>query len=353
MFVPFLRLCRVSWAYVAFFAFTSAVFAQPTPSDKSSPTAVASMVSTNFLAQPVRTDTAQTENADQNLPRASDETYSLCDTILLSIFNKHAPKREFTPLYLSTFFTDGWLQPHVAPPETTGGSVRQGWAGLNDVFFNRMIDTIFSAFHGKNGRRNEQVFVEDIETPISRRWMIGVITLWLDALDGNGQSSAASYGDTIIENRFVLHESQDLSVTANINFRVPTGSSSTGNDQTSFIGYIGWYIDLGFQGWSFRGLVGITDPLTGANADRVVSFIQTFGLGQTLTKHDVPWFGDFTYYVVVDLTEAENTKTFVSITPGIRTHLGRGWYLLVGLEVPVTANAGFSERINLQLVKGF
>jgi hypothetical protein len=161
------------------------------------------------------------------------------------------------------------------------------------------------------------------------------------------------YGDTIVENRFILHESQDLTVTANVNFRVPTGSSTTGNDQTSFIGYLGWYEDLGFQGWSFRGLVGITDPLSGINANLVVTFNQVFSLGQTLTKHDVPWFGDFTYYVVATLNEAENTNTFVSISPGFRTHLGRDWYLLFGLEVPVTANAGYSERANLQLVKGF
>ncbi len=280
------------------------------------------------------------------------EQFSLWETMALSIFNKQAPEREWTPLLISDFF-DGWLQPHIAPGATTGGSLRQGWSGLNDVFFNRMIDTTFSAFRGVNSLPNQQVGAIDIETPLSRRYMFGVISTFIDALDGNGQPAAMSYGDTIFENRIILHESNDVTVTANLNFRTPTGSRGTGNSQTAFLPYIGWYADLGFHGISFRGLVGCTDPLSGVNGSRVTTLNQSIALGQTLTPHDVPLLGDFTYYVVTTMAEAENTNTFLSFTPGIRTHLGRNWWLLVGFEVPVTADANYYNRWNFQLVKGF
>jgi hypothetical protein len=67
------------------------------------------------------------------------ERYSIWETVTLSIFNKHAPKREWTPLYADTFFTEGWLEPHIGPPNGSGGSVRQGWVGAPDAFFNRQI----------------------------------------------------------------------------------------------------------------------------------------------------------------------------------------------------------------------
>jgi hypothetical protein len=65
-------------------------------------------------------------------------------------------------------------------------------------------------------------------------------------------------------------------------------------------------------------------------------------IGQTLTDHDVHLFGDFTWYVstVVNSPLAQAQHTSVTLTPGIRTHLGNDWYLLVGLPTPLT-----NERI--------
>jgi hypothetical protein len=350
------RTCAVGC--LAGFLVASAALAQPAPAKLG---ALPRLPSVNGESVPV-VQTAQANEPPPNaqvsppapaLPYSSEFNFSIGETVFLSIFSKHAPKRQWTPLYADTFFTDGWFDPHIAPPETTGGSVRQGWAGLNDVFFNRMVDFTFSGYRGANGKPNQQVGALDIETPISRRLMLGIIVPYVDALNGNGQPSASSVGDSILESRFILHETRDLTITINLNLRVPTGSTVTGNHQTSFNPYVGWYKDLGYNGWSFRGLVGIADPLSGASSERATGFYQTLALGQTLTPHDVRWFGDFTYYLCVNASEAQNTYSFVSLTPGIRTHLGRNWFFLAGLEIPVTANAGFSERLNFQLVKGF
>ena len=52
----------------------------------------------------------------------------------------------------------------------------------------------------------------------------------------------------------------------------------------------------------------------------------------------MPLIGDFTYYLstVVDTPFANGDLTRVTLTPGIRTHLGNDWYFLAGLPTPVT-----------------
>jgi len=40
--------------------------------------------------------------------------------------------------------------------------------------------------------------------------------------------------------------------------------------------------------------------------------------------------------VVVDTPLSSSNQTSVSLTPGVRTHLGDDWYLLAGLPIPVT-----------------
>jgi len=55
--------------------------------------------------------------------------------------------------------------------------------------------------------------------------------------------------------------------------------------------------------------------------------------------HDVPLFGDFTYYVAAVANSPLNAgggATSATLTPGIRSHLGYDWYFLAGMPVPVT-----------------
>ena len=68
------------------------------------------------------------------------------------------------------------------------------------------------------------------------------------------------------------------------------------------------------------------------------NLISQLAIGQTLTDHDVPLFGDFTCYVstVVNTPLADGHQTSVTLTPGMRTHLGHDWYFLAGLPTPVT-----------------
>ena len=49
--------------------------------------------------------------------------------------------------------------------------------------------------------------------------------------------------------------------------------------------------------------------------------------------------GDFTYYLstVVNIPVLKGEQTSATLTPGLRTHLGRDWYFLAGLPTPLTS----------------
>jgi hypothetical protein len=88
-----------------------------------------------------------------------------------------------------------------------------------------------------------------------------------------------------------------------------------------------------------RGGIGDLIPLRGGGTDTLITQL---AIGQTLTDHDVPLFGDFTWYVsaVADSELAHGHHTNATLTPGMRTHLGHDCYFLAGLPTPVT-----NERI--------
>jgi hypothetical protein len=65
------------------------------------------------------------------------------------------------------------------------------------------------------------------------------------------------------------------------------------------------------------------------------------GAGYQSTEHDVTPFGDLVVDVGTTLSQATDgrgpaTTTFI-VTPAFRTHMGRDWYLLAGIDVPVTS----------------
>jgi hypothetical protein len=287
---------------------------------------------------------------------AQDGDFSLCEVIYYSIFTKQAPKRDWTPLYAYNFFTEGWLQPRIDPPNGSGGSLRQGWIGVPDAFFNRQI--IFGMYtyaQGAHGAQNSQSASFLVESPISQRWDVGIIVPYVDEVFGDNRPSEASFGDVVIENRFLVHETKDLTVSFNFNIETPTGDTRTSNGQTVLIPYFAFYKDLGFAGWSVRGAAGLDEPVSGPAADRFTTFFQSIGVGETLTPHDVPIFGDFTPNVCFEASQSvdNNTNAFFSVTAGFRTHLGNDYFLLFGATIPLSANAGFHEEFTVFVLKGF
>ena len=72
------------------------------------------------------------------------------------------------------------------------------------------------------------------------------------------------------------------------------------------------------------------------------TFIGNLAFGYYRTPHDLTPFGDLVVYLATNLNQPTdqrgNHHTTVTLTPGFRTHLGGNWYLLRGVEVPVTSS---------------
>ena len=154
--------------------------------------------------------------------------YSLGETLYKSMFGAQPdPERTWTPLTLD-HFTEGWFDPWIAPPQPPGGSRRQGWIASNDAFFNRMIVGIDSVTPGQSGRPRENVASLLFETPVTRRYMFGVLIPFTDNLSSGTAPGLTAFGDTTFENRFMLHETEETSISFNLNDRTPTGDALLG-----------------------------------------------------------------------------------------------------------------------------
>ena len=147
----------------------------------------------------------------------------------------------------------------------------------------------------------------------------------------------------------MLHETQDFSLTAEMAVLVPTGNQPLAGKTALIPAFAFWN---NFAGrWVIRGGIGDYIPLGGGGTDNLISQL---AIGQTLTDHDVPLFGDFTWYVstVVNTPLSNGQHTSVTLTPGMRTHLGRDWYFLAGLPTPVTSRANRRHRHDLLVHEG-
>jgi hypothetical protein len=87
-----------------------------------------------------------------------------------------------------------------------------------------------------------------------------------------------------------------------------------------------WHDFVG--GWAIRGGIGDLIPTQRSGN----TLINQLAIGQTLTQHDTPLFGDFTYYLstVVKTPLSNGDQTSVALTPGIRTH-----WAATGISWPV------------------
>jgi len=265
--------------------------------------------------------------------------------ILDSVFGKPDPNT-WRPLPFSTFFSEGWLESWVPSPNGTGGAPRQGWINAADGNFYRLGFFTFAYGANEAPKGNDYGGAYTVYTPLSRRLLLitnipfviqrGMVSgLPIeDPTEGTagGSRSQTGFGDISITPRVLLHETQDFSLTAEVAVLTPTGSSSVGG-KTALTPAVAFWNNFAGR-WVVRGGVGIALPTDGSGDD----LISQLAIGQTLTDHDVPWIGDFTYYLstVVNTPTSNGDLTRVTLTPGIRSHLGHDWYFLSGLQVPVT-----------------
>jgi hypothetical protein len=146
--------------------------------------------------------------------------------------------------------------------------------------------------------------------------------------------SRSGFGDMSFTPRVLLHETQDFSLTSEMAVLVPTGNPPL-EGKTALVPNVSFWNNFAGR-WVIRGGIGDLIPLKGGGNNTLISQL---AIGQTLTDHDVPLFGDFQWYVsaVADTTLVHGQHTGATLTPGTRMHLGNDWYFLAGLPTPVTS----------------
>jgi hypothetical protein len=263
-----------------------------------------------------------------------------------SIFGTPDPNT-WRPLPIWTLFTEGWNEAWVPSPNGSGGAPRQGWIDAIDGNLYRLWFFSFSTGFNRGSGRDSFLGGFTIFTPLSRRLDLitnipfvirnhpfsGLPTVSASAKTAAPTQNHGGFGDISFTPRVLLHETQDFSLTADLTVLTPTGSRPlAGNSSlTPAIGF--WNNFAG--GWVIRGGIGDVIPTQRGTGNHLINQL---AIGQTITGHDVRYFGDFTYYLstVVNTPVTDGDRTSVVLTPGMRTHLGNDWYFLAGLPIPVT-----------------
>jgi hypothetical protein len=279
-------------------------------------------------------------------PTAPRVELGFFDTITESIFGKPDPNT-WRPLPLSTLFSEGWNEAWVPSPSGSGGAPRQGWINATDGNLYRLWFFTFAQGFNRGPKGDAYLGAYTIFTPLSRRLdlIINVpFVLRNNAVTGlpiiepnrPGASTSQShtgFGDISFTPRVLLHETKDFSLTGELAVLTPTGTQPLAGKTTILTPAVGIWNNFA-GGWVIRGGLGLAIPTNGSG-DNLISQL---AIGNTFTNHDMPLFGDFTCYLsaVVNTPLANGDQTSVTLTPGLRTHVGKDWYFLAGLPIPVT-----------------
>jgi hypothetical protein len=267
-------------------------------------------------------------------------------TIAESIFGQ-PDANTWRPLPVWTLFSEGWNEAWVPSPNGSGGAPRQGWINAMDGNLYRLGFFSFGQAFNKAPKGNAYFGSYTLLTPLSRRLELIInvpfvirnnVVSGLPIQNPSNPTvpttkSHSGFGDMSFTPRFLLHETKDFSVTSELAVVVPTGNQPLAGKTTTLVPAVGfWNNPAG--GWVIRGGLGLAIPMDGSG-DNLISQL---AIGNTFTEHDVPLFGDFTCYLstVVNTPLANGNDTSVTLTPGMRTHLGNDWYFLAGLPIPLT-----------------
>jgi hypothetical protein len=285
-------------------------------------------------------------------------------------------------LSLRNFFTDGWDRAWVSPPPGGGGAPRQGWLNAFDGVFYRLAVGTYSYAHDflENGHQHagtlqlylplNQRFEFRIDLPVvSNRGAPPAVpvastptpgtpgTVPVGSSGATGNDYETNFGDFQIVTRFLLSETRDVTQSFNVAFRTPTGSTSNVNGVAAITPtyevWANWW-----QGLVLRGGLGFFVPYGHQSIDEVgarASFIANVAAGYYFTPHDATPFGDLVFYLSANVLQTVDgpSRHTVTLTPGVRTHLGANWYFLGGVEVPVTSTKPFDYQVLGALMKVF
>ena len=244
------------------------------------------------------------------------------------------------PLPLNTFFSEGWLDPWGKPPGGSSGAPRQGWINALDGLFYRSNFVGFSQFNDFHAKGAAYLGDYTIFTPVSRRFQLRFDVPFVDSnRAGQTDTYRSSFGDVVVYPRVMLSESRDFTQVLSLAVRTPTGTTKTGDGQATLSPqYEFWYGGLP-DDWAIRGSTGLVVPANNVGGRTIYRY--NLAVGKYWTPHEAVPLGDFVTDVAMKCyTTLDNrgpAYSFLSLTPGVRAHLGNEWYFLGGVEVPLIA----------------
>jgi len=284
--------------------------------------------------------------------------YSFWEAAKESLFGDvYSHPERWRSLSLSTFFTEGWDEPWVNPPHGSGGAPRQSWLDAFNGVFYRLVSTTGGWSHGKTDAYSGSL---TIDTPLNARTQLQWTIPYVQSnVTGAGDRHTA-FGDFSLTARFLLSETQDVTQSFNVAFRMPTGDVENHNGVASIQPDYEFWANV-WRGLVVRGGVALTIPynhdgLTKAGAR--TTFTGNFAAGYYFTPHDMTPIGDLVGYVSTNLTTLtdnrgpHNTTTLI-FTPGFRTHIGWNLYLFGGVELPATEPRPFDYQVLTEILMPF
>jgi len=304
--------------------------------------------------------TAQDIVEEQAVPVQSEKSYSFLEaareSVTGDVYSEEAAAN-WQDLSYSNLFSKGWDRPWSSPPNGGGGAPRHGWIGAYDDVFYRLSIAVFGWKHGLNGGDGYSNNLVSF-TPLNQRLEIQTdIPIMTSTPGASGNSSETNFGDFRITPRIMLAESKNVTQSFGVTFRTPTGDVFNGNHVASIAPQYNFWANS-WKGLVVRGGAGFIVPYAGDinQSGARSTFDANLAVGYYFTPHDYAPVGDLVWYVSTNLSQpidnrAASSNTFVSMTPGFRTHLGQNWYLLGAVEVPVTSNAPYEYQVQSGIMK--
>ncbi len=281
----------------------------------------------------------------------------ILETMRQSLFGDvYAEPSRWQPLSAGGFFSEGWDRPWASPPPGQGGAPRQGWLNAFDGVFYRL--GVLTGGYAQDFRENGNLWTGGLTlySPLNARFELRLdVPFIVSSRDVTGDDYHSHFGDLQLTPRVLISESQNFTQSFNVAIRMPTGSQDNGIG----FGAVTPTWEFWWNAWSrlvLRGGAGFGLPYTDSDRTRNV-FLANFAAGYYFTQHNFVPLGDLVFYLSANLTQTIDNRasasTLVTLTPGLRTHLGGNFYLLAGVEVPVTNTKPFDFQVLWGLMKVF
>jgi len=297
------------------------------------------------------------------------------DVINESLFGP-ASKEDWAPLTLRTFFSEGWNTPYTNAPEGTNGAPKQNWIGTPagvfgrfatlDTFYTNHLNNVPGLFLSPNApfmpvhpftNGNQYTGYGTILLPLNARMELLLGTVFIASNRSSpGGSYVGNWGDTGVQARFHLIEQRNFSVVALVGERIPTGKSVNG----SGINYVTPGIEAWWNfapHWVVRGGTSI-NILTGRKSSTSV-YVNQISMGRYFTTKEAKFFKELEVHLTANaLSDVAGGAGFVNdiyLFPGMRFGLGKGekWYVLGGVQVPVSGPQAYVWQPQLSLTRNY